>query len=377
MSAGYASRLSEYPNKGKVGLPEFNETSRALKHKLAKLTEMVKEAKHVVVLTGAGISTSAGIPDFRGPKGVWTLEAKQKQKKGKKRKRNKDDADGDKNTSTTNASPSSSSSQSPPDSMDFTKAQPTLTHRAITKLVEVGKVKYCVTQNVDGLHRRSGLSRQNFCAIHGCAFTEQCLNCGMEYFRDEDIGGMSFQPTGRLCTECCDNTTGKGGVLVDTLLDWEDGLPEDDFERAEDECDKADLVLALGTSLRIVPASDLPLRANQFVIVNYQKTAKDDEASLIIHRSVDDVMDHLLKELGYDGWKDEALPPIQRQWKCKPRQTDDDKDDEDEENQKHHHTQEELAMHPRKKEDCDDDNGDDEKKEDYATTSGNENEEGA
>ena len=157
----------------------------------------------------------------------------------------------------------------------------------------------------------------------------------MEYFRDEDIGGMSFQPTGRKCDEC-------GGVLVDTLLDWEDGLPEQDFERAEAECDRADLVLCLGTSLRIVPAGDLPLRAAQFVVVNYQvsegrrselqrlesalcfsllqqKTAKDEHAEMVVHASCDDVMDHLLESLGFVGWKDDPAPPIQRRWRSDPR----------------------------------------------------------
>ena len=84
MSAGYASRLSEYRNKGVCGLPEGYDSERCLKIKLKRLAEWVADSKHLVILTGAGISTSAGIPDFRGPKGVWTLENQKNQKNVRK-----------------------------------------------------------------------------------------------------------------------------------------------------------------------------------------------------------------------------------------------------------------------------------------------------
>jgi len=73
MSAGYASRLSAYPNKGLCGLPERRETARAYKVKIASLAAAIESSRRIVVFTGAGISTSAGIPDFRGPKGEWWL----------------------------------------------------------------------------------------------------------------------------------------------------------------------------------------------------------------------------------------------------------------------------------------------------------------
>lgn len=129
----------------------------------------------------------------------------------------------------------------------------------------------------------------------------------MEYFRDEDVGGMSFRPTGKKCHDC-------DGNLHDTLLDWEDALPEKDLERAEHECEQADLVLCLGTSLRIEPAGSLQLLAKRFVIVNLQETPKDQHAAMILRASVDDVTDYLLQELGYKDWKNEAPLAIQRRW---------------------------------------------------------------
>ena len=85
MSEGYASRLSEYPNKGVVGLPESYDSRRTLSIKLKRLAEELKASKYTVILTGAGISTASGIPDFRGPNGIWTKEkAKQKKRKRKR-----------------------------------------------------------------------------------------------------------------------------------------------------------------------------------------------------------------------------------------------------------------------------------------------------
>ena len=364
-SGGYANRLSEYNHKGVCGLPESFESSRSIKIKLGKLVELVKESKHIVVLTGAGVSTSAGIPDFRGPKGIWTVEEEEKKAKDKeerkrkrqtkqkkgvtkqqetaddvivdtaaaaaregaadvgetakpqcddgkvseyynspsraastsasatKRKRDDDESDksGDGDGSDNNGT-SAATALKESTTPSFESARPTFTHRALTKLASVDIVKYVVTQNVDGLHRRSGLPRSKHAVLHGCVFTEKCERCGEEYFRDFDLGGVSFQKTGRQCTknDC-------GGDLRDTILDWDDALPEDDWDRSQDECEAADLVLALGTSLRIEPAGSLPLRAKKFVIVNLQVTPLDDDATLIIKERVDRVMEHLLKEL--------------------------------------------------------------------------------
>lgn len=137
---------------GVCGLPELAESKRSLENKISKLISLIKSSKHVVILTGAGVSTEAGIPDFRGPNGIWTNENNSKRKLGGKRKRNK--------------SSSSSSSQASCEAQEKTKgtdansvrkpsasfetAKPTFTHRAITKLAsdDIDIVKYVITQNV-------------------------------------------------------------------------------------------------------------------------------------------------------------------------------------------------------------------------------------
>ena len=275
------------------------------------------------------------VPDFRGPQGIWTTEERQKKKRKKRTKvtssvlsgkeklgkeeneypdagKNKLDKDhkpsilvkndvgADRQSlkrSRGSRSASDSISTSTTETTSFEKARPTLTHRAITKLTELDIVKYCITQNVDGLHMRSGLSRSRHCFLHGCIFTEKCEKCGKEVFRNFDVGGVSFQKTGRKCPDkSC------SGDLRDTILDWEDELPNDDWARAQNECARSDLVMALGTSLRIEPAGSLPTLGEKFIIVNKQATPYDKEASLVIRAPVDDVMASLMISLGFDDW---------------------------------------------------------------------------
>ena len=187
-SSSYASRLKEYPNKGKCGLPERFDSKRALKLKLDKLHQLVIDSKKIVVLTGAGISTAAGVPDFRGPNGVWTLELKRSRGNASKKRKRGASASviGAKHVESSSRSSSqkhdvkvepvelhsrrkeklmnnfSTEADSTKDESDqFLKAQPTLTHRAIAELIRHNAVQYCVTQNVDGLHWKSGIPREN------------------------------------------------------------------------------------------------------------------------------------------------------------------------------------------------------------------------
>ena len=107
----------------------------------------------------------------------------------------------------------------------FEFASPTFTHLEITTIAFSGLVKFCITQNVDGLHRRYGLTRSKQSVLHGCIFTEKCNVWQIDYFRDFDVGGVSFKKTGRKCTgvPVC------AGDLHDTILDWEDTLHEEDW----------------------------------------------------------------------------------------------------------------------------------------------------
>ena len=121
------------------------DSAEELARKCAELAELLRSSRHTVFHTGAGVSTSAGIPDFRGPQGVWTLE---------QRKRKVESG------------------------VSFAEAQPTSTHHAIQALVARGMAVFVVSQNVDGLHLKSGLSRDCLAELHGNVMMERCERCG-------------------------------------------------------------------------------------------------------------------------------------------------------------------------------------------------------
>jgi mono-ADP-ribosyltransferase sirtuin 6 len=176
---------------------------------------------------------------------------------------------------------------------------------ALVGLVSSGVVKLVISQNVDGLHLRSGIPREKLAELHGNLFLETCEVCGWEYLRDFDVGGISFQTTGRFCTR-----SGCGGALRDTLLDWDDSLPEADFLKAQTALGECDLCLCMGTSLRIRPASELPLisvrNGGKLVICNLQNTPKDRHAWMNIHAPVDDTMSGVMALLSI------PIPPFER-----------------------------------------------------------------
>ncbi|XP_076001228.1 NAD-dependent protein deacylase sirtuin-6 [Genypterus blacodes] len=272
MSVNYAAGLSSYDNKGVCGLPEVFDSPEELKAKVETLAQLIKESQYLVVHSGAGISTSAGIPDFRGPKGVWTLEEK---------------------------------GESPRFDITFEEAQPSLTHMALLGLQRAGYLKYLISQNVDGLHVRSGFPRDLLAELHGNMFVEECEKCGSQYVREKVIGVMGLKPTGRRC----DVVRSRGlracrGKLISTILDWEDPLPDKDLSKAEECSRQADLALTLGTSLQIKPSGNLPLltkrKGGKVVIVNLQPTKHDKQATLLIHGYVDEVMKQLMDMLGLD-----------------------------------------------------------------------------
>ena len=117
MSLNYASALSPYANKGKCGQAEIYDSIETVTAKCEKLAELIRQSKSIVAITGAGISTSCGIPDFRGPNGVWTLE-----KKGKL----------------------------PENNVSFDDAKPSYAHYALVELNRIGKLDFLISQNIDG-----------------------------------------------------------------------------------------------------------------------------------------------------------------------------------------------------------------------------------
>lgn len=200
MSLGYASKLSYREDLGgQLGAPELFDSPEEVEAKAERMAELVRGARRIIAFTGAGISTACGIPDFRGPEGIWTL-----QRAGQPLPRPK---------------------------VSFTHAKPSLTHQVLAALMLTGKLDYLVSQNVDGLHLRSGIPRACLAELHGNCFAERCHACGTEYVRDFEVETVGFKRTGRKCSQ-----PGCSASLRDQILDWEDALPEDELELSGGAC---------------------------------------------------------------------------------------------------------------------------------------------
>lgn len=221
-----------------------------------------------MIHTGAGISTACGIPDFRGPNGVWTLE-----KQGIK----------------------------PKIDVSFKDAIPSFTHRALRLLIDRGFVKFIISQNIDGLHMRCGTPRSNLAELHGNMFSSECPKCKRQFVRSDAVPTVGRKHVGMMCNN---QQRPCRGQLIDTILDWEGNLPDDDLNMAEMHSTLADLNIGLGSSFQIMPSGRFPFRSKKFggkfALVNLQPIKVEKQADLVIHGYVDDVMVQVLKRLGIE-----------------------------------------------------------------------------
>jgi len=254
---------------------EFFDSEEVLDQKVTQLAEWIKASKHFIAFTGAGISTSTGIPDYRsglntvlptGP-GAWEKAATGNKSKGKFRKA-------------------------------MASALPSPCHMALVKLTEAGLLKYIISQNVDGLHRKSGIPADKIAEVHGNTNVEICKSkkCKRQYLRDFRVRTAQKthdHKTGRMCESC-------GKELYDSIINFGENLPEKELDDGFGHGGQADLCLALGSSLRVTPAADMPKetlkKGGRLVIVNLQATPLDKYA-FRINGLIDDVMARLMAKL--------------------------------------------------------------------------------
>lgn len=274
---GYSDRLQNYANKGQLNLQPDPEPALCILYKARYIAALIKAAQHVVFHTGAGISTNAGIPDFRGPNGVWTCQKLAEEAQGPsptKRRRVLMPA----------STPAAKST------LSFEEALPTLTHCVIKVLLDKQFAHYVISQNVDNLHRRSGVRRHLLSELHGNLFVDWCRDgCGRELPRDSQAISVGHKPTGRSCPHCDHE-----GSTVDKALDWEDALPEPDYGRAQTHAHQADLHIVTGTSCQMTPARSMPFsnparRAPARVLVNLSQTPFDSRFGCIVRADTDSV----------------------------------------------------------------------------------------
>jgi len=240
-------------------------------HSVDGLVRLFAAARQVVVFTGAGMSTESGIPDFRSPGGVWS---KMKPIMFQDFVAS-EDARREAWTRTFSGV------------AKWTGAQPNPGHYAVARLVAKGKVSAVITQNVDDLHRVSGVPAEKIIELHGNATYATCLDCGQRH--ELEVLKQSFLGRGEIptCRQC-------GGLVKTATISFGQAMPEGPMMRARDETLACDLFVVLGSSLVVYPAAGFPLMAKRngarLAIVNREETEQDQFADLVLHESIGEAM---------------------------------------------------------------------------------------
>ena len=244
----------------------MKEDARTLES-IAHLRALVRVAERNGVRTGAGISTESGIPDFSGPNGVWNTQTP---------------IDfGDFVASADVRRESWRRKFSGGSKME--NAEPNAGHRAITALVNAGKVSHIITQNVDGLHQKSGSPDEIVIELHGNASYATCLTCAKRYELSKIQRAFEIDGAIPYCEDC-------GGIVKTATISFGQAMPVEEMQKAEDATLNCDLFVAIGSSLVVYPAAGFPRLAKQngarLVIINEQETDLDPLCDLVIHEQI-------------------------------------------------------------------------------------------
>ena len=229
--------------------------------------QMIKTSNKIAVFTGAGISTESGIPDFRGPNGIWNkvtpidfndfVSSEDVRRESWRRKFSGDDM--------------------------MTGAEPNAGHLAINQLVQMGKVSHVITQNVDGLHHRSGVPEEQIIELHVNANYTTCLDCGHRYELEDIKRSFLADESLPSCTLC-------QGIIKTATVSFGQSMPAKEMKRAEEATFACDMFIAIGSSLVVYPAAGFPRMAKQngamLAILNNEPTDIDLVADLVLHRQI-------------------------------------------------------------------------------------------
>lgn len=228
---------------------------------------MLEESRRVVVFTGAGISTESGIPDFRSPNGIWSkftpvyyddfVASEEARREAWRRKMVVD--------------------------RDMQAAVPNRGHRAVAELVRRDKASCVITQNIDGLHQKSGIPDGRVIELHGNSTYATCLDCSLRHELEPILDAFARDGTLPVCRTC-------GGLVKTATVSFGQAMPAAAMERAERETLECDLFLALGSSLVVYPAAGFPILAKKngarLVIVNREPTDLDAIADRVLNTEI-------------------------------------------------------------------------------------------
>ncbi|MEA2584681.1 MAG: NAD-dependent deacetylase [Thermomicrobiales bacterium] len=229
--------MTEQPNAEPT---RTTDPSTATGRSLSALIELVSKAAKIVALTGAGVSTESGIPDYRGPGGVWERQAPP--------------TIGDflENPETRRAYWDGRRTRYP----ELVAAKPNAGHLALAALERSGRLSYVITQNIDGLHQAAGNSPDRVIELHGTAHRIRCLACGTEWPADVIQARLAAAEGEPRCDVC-------GGPLRTATILFGEALPREALDRAIAAARDCDLMLVVGSSLIVNPAAQLPVLAKR------------------------------------------------------------------------------------------------------------------
>jgi NAD-dependent deacetylase len=248
-----------------------------LAHLIELVTSWIHSAKRIVALTGAGISTESGVPDFRGPQGLWTTNPKAERLSN------------------------IHYYMSDPEvrrlawqqrlSHPAWHAVPNAGHRALADLERAGKLHALITQNIDGLHQKAGSSPEKVIEVHGTVHRVVCMSCERLLPMQDVLARVRAGEEDPACEAC-------GGILKSATISFGQQLVPTVIDRAMRAAGEADLFLAIGSTLQVYPIAGAVPRAKaadaRIVIVNAEPTPFDDIADAVIRERIGDVLPALV-----------------------------------------------------------------------------------
>ena len=243
-----------------------------------KIIKLVKASKQTVILTGAGISTESGLPDFRSDNGFWSknkpiqfnefLLSEEKQRLSWERNIELHSL--------------------------LKKIKPNIGHAFVEKITNMQKNNFLITQNIDGLHQKSGVPKNKIVEIHGSAIEAACLECEEKKNILDFHDAIKSKSTLPKCTIC-------GGVVKVATISFGQPMNEMDMMHASEIVEKSDLMIVMGSSLKVLPAGKLPNLAmrsgSKLVILNRDKTCYDSSADIVINDELKNICSRLIQGL--------------------------------------------------------------------------------
>lgn len=249
-----------------------------MKPDIDRAIELLRGKERLLAFTGAGISTESGIPDFRGPDGVWT-------------KVDPSEFTLDKYVNRAETRILSWEMRKQSGVLD---AKPNAAHRALVDLWVAGLLSGVVTQNIDGLHQAAGLPAEAVVELHGNVQQVDCLECDASWPTETVIARVDAGEADPHCPEC-------GGIIKVSVISFGQAMPVLEMQRASELATACDAMVAVGSTLSVYPAAYVPLEAKQtgarYVIVNQGATEQDHLADVVVEGSAGEVLPAIVEAL--------------------------------------------------------------------------------